>query len=162
MSIDASLKRIEKTTGVGERCLKCRVHYIRFGDEIRRTPAADLFVTTCATCKQTLKFILSGYTEREREVLKALSSDRELHNDASRYLATYAWTRHLPRFQEIIRIGEAEEKRLRSLARDLKARKAVLTLDEYAAEKAALQASFERKDAKEKLTKKEDWQVVIA
>ncbi|MFL6212041.1 MAG: hypothetical protein ACJ74W_24550 [Pyrinomonadaceae bacterium] len=136
MSIAARLKRLEQAAGIGQRCLSCRVHYIRFGDEIRRTAPTDLFVTTCATCKQTLKEIHSGYTERERAVLVAISAD---HTDSVKRLASNLWMLYLPRFQEIKEIGEAEERRLRELVHSANltlrqlARKRLKVLDEYAA-----------------------------
>src|SRR2546423_1820807 len=149
MSIAARLGRVEKRAGVGRRCLSCRAHYIRLSDEIRRTAPAELFVTACRTCKQTLKEIHSGYTERERAVLAAVSSD---YSDASKWLASSAWVYHLPRFQEIERIGEAEEKRLRELVRSdnsalrQSARKRVKVLDEDAAHKTKLvEAADKRK-----------------
>ncbi len=62
MSLTARLKKVEKAAGIGQRCLSCRVHYIRYGDEIKRTVAADLFVTFCRGCSQPLTMVHSGYT----------------------------------------------------------------------------------------------------
>lgn len=162
MNIQASLRKLEKAAGVGERCLRCRVHYIRFGDEIKRTSKADLFVTTCSECGRTLKHIHSDYTGREREVLKALSTDRTLYSDAPRYLATYAWVHHLPRFLEIEEIGDAEEKRLRGDVRNPASRKQVKVLDEHAAAVKAERNSYERAQAKSKVKALDEWQEVIA
>src|SRR5947209_1749775 len=105
MRIGARLKRLEQAVGIGQRCLSCRVHYIRYGDESKRTTPVDLYVPTCATCKHPLKLIHSGYTERERAVLIAFSSD---HLDGVKELAIYFWIRCLPRYQEITESGEAE------------------------------------------------------
>lgn len=72
---ECPLRKLEEATGIGRRCLDCRVHYIKFGYEIRRTAAEDLFVTSCSDCGQTLKFIYSGYMPREREVLTYVSTE---------------------------------------------------------------------------------------
>lgn len=143
MSIKGALRKLEEEAGVGRRCLRCRVHYIRFGDEIRRTPPADLFVSTCADCGQALKLIHSGYTPRERAVLVSIISDSTTQGDAAKWVAAYAWTRHLPRFSEVKEIGRAAEKRLREAAADPEARRRVKVLDEYAAHKARVTAAAE-------------------
>ena len=149
MRIAARLKRAEKAVGIGKRCLSCRVHYIRFGNEIRRTAPDDLDVTTCQTCKQTLKLIHSGYTKRERFVLASISSS--YHSEPAQLLAGYVWMHHLPRFREIEQIGEDEEKRLRGLVRSdnwmlrESARKQVKVLDEDAAQKIIEQEAVEKR-----------------
>lgn len=141
MSITSALRKLEEETGVGRRCLRCRVHYIRFGEEIRHTPSADLFVSTCSECGQTLKLIHTGFTERERAVLVSLISDQTTQGDAAKWVASYAWTRHLPRFVELKAAGAAEEKRLRAAAKDPEARRRVKVLDEYAAHKERVTAA---------------------
>jgi hypothetical protein len=143
VSIKGALRKLEEAAGVGCRCLRCRVHYIRFGDEIRRTHPADLFVSTCADCGQTLKLIHSGYTPRERVVLVSIISDSTTQGDAAKWVAAYAWTRHLPRFSEMKEVGRAAEKRLRDAVADPEARRRVKVLDEYAAHKARVTAAAE-------------------
>ena len=131
MSVKAALKRLEDAEGVGRRCLNCRVHYIKFGDEIRRTAVADLFVTACGACGRELKLILSGLTPREREVAIYVSTAPASEHDGEKWIASYAWIHNHPRHLEVERIGEAEEKRLRGLKGPNEQRQ-VKALDEYA------------------------------
>jgi hypothetical protein len=130
VSIKGALKRLEGAAGVGLRCLNCRVHYIRLGEAIRCADPADLYVTTCGRCGHTLKFLHSGYTPRERVVLVYVSTSPESEQNAAKWIASYAWAHHLPRHLEIEKIGEAEEKRLRSLPKDKEARRRVQILEE--------------------------------
>jgi hypothetical protein len=171
MKLSAQLRKIEKAAGIGERCLDCRRHYILFADEIKLTPPSELYVTSCAGCDQTLKLIHSGYTKRERSVLIAVSGNT--FSDSKKWLASYAWMHHLPRFQEIEKIGEAEERRLRDLLHSdnsilrASARKQVAVLNEYAAQKKAQMARVEKVKERsqsrlEKRSEEKGYDVVIA
>ena len=132
MSVAAQLKKLEKAAGIGERCLNCKVHYIKFGDEIRRTLPVDISLTTCASCGFEIKAIHAGFTERERKVLIYVATAKKRLMDAPQWLASYAWMNHLPRFGEIEQIGAAEEKRLRDAVKtDPSARRWVKMLDDY-------------------------------
>lgn len=144
MSIKAKVKRLEEAVGIGQQCLDCRVHYIRFGAEIRRTAPEDTYQSTCHQCGQTLAVIQSGYSERDRKVLRLVA---DVQGDLAKWLAANFWMQHHPRFQEIKNIGDAEETRLRGLLRSENpvlretARKKVKVLDEY----KAAQESFVQK-----------------
>ncbi len=161
MSIRAKVKKLEEAAGIGERCLNCRVHYIRFGDEIKRTAPEDLYISTCMQCGQTLALIHSGYSERDRAVLIAVSCGEQ--GDPAKWLASYAWMQHHPRFQEIKDIGEVEEKRLRgqvhseNLRLRESARKQVKVLDEHEAAQAASMAEQQRREKLVKSGRKEAW-----
>jgi hypothetical protein len=127
-------------------------------------------VTACGTCNRTLKLIHSGYTERERAVLIFVSGGGRYN--AVKWLASYAWMQHLPRFQEIEEIGEEEEKRLRGLLRSdnetlrESARKQVKVLDEYAAHKKIGEEAAKKTEAqrtlKGKLEEKSPFLVLVA
>jgi hypothetical protein len=171
MKLSAQLRRVEKAAGIGQRCLDCRRHYILFSDEIKLTPPADLYVTSCGTCDQALKLIHSGFTERERTVLIAVSGNT--FSDSKKWLASYAWVHHLPRYLEVEKIGEAEERRLRGLLHSgnatlkASARKQVAVLDEYEANKRAQAAKMakvkEREQSRlQKSAEEKGYDVVIA
>jgi predicted RNA-binding protein len=132
---------------VGERCLICRVHYIKFGDEIKRTTAADLLAIFCRDCGLPRKLILSGYTQRERDVIVRVMTAEDRTTDHLTWLASYVWMHYLPRFLEIDEIGLTEEKRLRDAVNvDVNARRQVKILDELnAQEEKSKKAHEDRK-----------------
>jgi len=155
MSIAARLRKVEKAAGVGGRCLSCRDHYIRYGNEIRRTAPNDLLLTVCDNCGHTIKLIYSGCTERERSVLTAAALDDRLRSDPVKWIASYAWIQYMPRYLEILRIGEEEETRLRDAMRsDKSAMRQVNVLNEYAAHEKRLEVAYNL--AKEQLRHQKD------
>lgn len=165
MNVKAKVARLEKALGLGERCLKCRVHYIRFGDEIKRTAIDDLYVNTCGACGNKLAEIHAGFTAREREVLLLVAANEM--GDPVKWLAAYCWMQHHPRFQEIESIGESEEKRLREqlnsgdLNRRASARKQVKFLEEQRAVTEAMLVEHEKSNSVDKSAREEAWMLPL-
>jgi hypothetical protein len=143
MTVKARVVKLEHKAGVGQLCLDCKRHLIRYSDIIRRTPRDGVLVTPCDGCGFPRHVILYGHTEREQELLRELGRPRgRTLEERRRRFTVMVYLMMTPRQGEIEAAGDAEEKRLRDIKPPPSdVRTQLKVLDEYGAVLASRQAA---------------------